>query len=398
MNKKGLFAIAVILALVIIGIAYKTTSPYASAITHTEKLYKASVAAPDVPSLAVAVGHKGDVIWEAAFGFADLETGAPATPRSLYRIASISKVITTAALGRMIERNEIDLDVDVRTYVPSFPEKQWPVTIRQLAAHLGGIRTYEGDEMLISRPYASALEGLDVFKESPLMWEPGSQYKYSTFGWNLISAAMAGAANKPFLDIVQDDVITPLGLDETFADKNRDLIKNRVSFYTVGEDGIGNAPYVDNSYKWAGGGYLMSMADTVKFAMAHDHAGYLKAETLDEFLTPMRLNDGTPSPHGVGWFIGFGRYLDAIDQLEESERTETINRAAEIMRAHNDHTVFHSGGAVGDISMMILDRQHDIAVAVSRNASGDLSAQSQSPANLAILTLGAFADAIAAQN
>ena len=162
------------------------------------------------------------------------------------------------------------VDAPVQRYLPSFPEKQYPITVRQLAGHLAGIRHYQGDESLGSRHYETVLEGLEIFRDDPLLFEPGTQYSYSTYGYNLLSAVLEGASGKPFLAQMEERVFEPLGMRHTSADQNRFIVFDRVRPYIVDDEGrFANAPHVDNSYKWAGGGFLSTAEDLVRFGFAH---------------------------------------------------------------------------------------------------------------------------------
>jgi CubicO group peptidase (beta-lactamase class C family) len=204
------------------------------------------------PGLSVAVGMDGDIVWAQGFGYADLENKVAAWPATKFRIASISKPVTAAALGKLMEEGRLDLDAPIQAYVPSFPKKRWPITTRLLAGHLAGIRHYRGSENLSSTHYEDVLDAIEIFSGDPLVHEPGSAYLYSSYGWNLISAVIQGAAGVPFLDYMRRVVFEPLDMDETVAEHVDSLIYHRARFYWRTDDGrIINAPYVDLSNKWA---------------------------------------------------------------------------------------------------------------------------------------------------
>ncbi len=315
-------------------------------------LFEEMASLPSVPGINVAVADETGIIWAKGFGYANIENKVPMVPGTLMRIGSVAKVITTAAMMRMVERGELDLDVDVRTYVPEWPERHQPVTLRQLAAHTAGIRHYKGAEFLSNKPYMNSVQALNIFKNDDLLFEPGSEYSYSTYAWTLVSAAMESASGKDFKQIIKDEVLNPLGLRDTEFDDTRPLIENRQSAYDFRDGVLYNSLQVDASYKYAGGGFLASPIDVVNFAMAHTKPGYLKEETLKEMFSVL-----PPSYHGIGWVIGFDRYMD--NYSEEFQ---------EIMKNH-PNTVMHSGGSVGGLTMMILDLDNNIAVALTKNVS-----------------------------
>ncbi len=224
------------------------------------------------PGLGVAVLVDGRIVWAEGFGFADLEQRQPVWPSTKMRIGSVSKAITSAALGLLYEQRKLDLDAPVQKYVPTFPQKAHPITARQLAGHLAGIRHYEGHveaEVYNTRHYKTVLEGLSIFQADPLLFKPGERYHYSSHGWSVLSAVVEGASGQDYLGYMQEHVFDPLGMRDTIADFNERIIPNRARFYVRDENGPWrNAPYVDNSYKWAAGGLLSTPEDLVRFGWA----------------------------------------------------------------------------------------------------------------------------------
>jgi CubicO group peptidase (beta-lactamase class C family) len=125
--------------------------------------------------LSVAVGVGGDIVWAEGFGWADLENRVPVAPDTRFRIGTASKVLTSAAVGLLLEKGRLKLDDEIQTYVPAFPEKQWPVTLRQLMGHVAGVRNDGGDEgPLLSARCERPVEALQHFAERSLLFEPGT--------------------------------------------------------------------------------------------------------------------------------------------------------------------------------------------------------------------------------
>ncbi len=255
------------------------------------------------PGISVAVGVDGEIVYAEGFGYADVAEGRAMTPATKLRIGSVSKPVTAAGLMLLVEAGKIDLDVPIQTYVPTFPEKKYPFTLRQLAGHNAGIRHYKGMESFSTTHYPTVLSGLVIFQDDPLLFEPGTDHRYSSYGWNLISAAMEEPAGTDFLAFMHDAVFKPLGMHDTVADwVNRD-IPNRVTFYNKAEAEPRVAPMVDNSYKWAGGGFLSTPSDLVRFGQAHLAPGFLTEESLETLFTSQTLQNGNATGYGVGWRI-----------------------------------------------------------------------------------------------
>jgi CubicO group peptidase (beta-lactamase class C family) len=125
---------------------------------------------------------------------ADLEGQAATSRQTRFRIGSVSKPLTSAAVGLLFQEGRLDLDAPVQRYVPSFPTARWPITTRELAGHLAGIRQYTEGEFDSRKPYATILDGLSIFAGDSLLHEPGTAFAYSSYGWNLISAVIEGAS------------------------------------------------------------------------------------------------------------------------------------------------------------------------------------------------------------
>jgi CubicO group peptidase (beta-lactamase class C family) len=300
--------------------------------------------ASGTPGMSVAVGVDGRVVWSEGFGYADVENRSPVLEATRFRIGSVSKPLTAAALAQLLEAGRVDLDAPVQRYVPSFPEKRWPITTRQLAGHLSGIRHYNGDEFLNGRRYDTVVEGLEIFQDDTLLFEPGARYSYSSYAWNLISAVVEGASGEDFLTYMQENVFRPLELEATVADHTDSIIPHRTRYYQRQPDGrVLNAPYVDNSYKWAGGGFLSTPADLVRFGMAHMHDGFLNPETLTTLWTSQRTRDGEETGYGIGWRVGTDR---------EGRRI-----------------VSHGGGSVGGTTFLLLFPDDGLAIATVGNMS-----------------------------
>ncbi|MEP1306963.1 MAG: serine hydrolase domain-containing protein [Balneola sp.] len=298
-----------------------------------------------LPGLSISV-YKGDgVIWSKGYGYADVENKIPVSPsETLFRIGSVSKTITAAGMGVLIQNNKIDPKKEIQEYVPDFPEKKYPITVKQVAGHIAGIRSYKGDEFMNTKKFTTVTEGLKFFKDDSLLFEPGTQYQYSSYGWNLISAVIEGASNEAFLPFMKREVFEPLGMDNTVPDWADQDIKNRAKFYIWRNGTNIEAPYVDNSYKWAGGGFIGTTEDMIRFGKAHLDYDFLDEETQKILMFPQSLNDGKDTNYGMGW-SGF-------------------------KDSSTGYWVGHTGGSVGGTTMFLISKEHRMVIAYTINRSG----------------------------
>lgn len=298
------------------------------------------------PGLQAAVAVGGQVVWAEGFGEADAEGRVPVSPESRFRLGSISKLFTAAAVARLAEAGKLDLDAPVQRYVPAFPEKDHPVTPRQLAGHLAGIRHYAPPDFL--RPpkrYARVADGLEIFQGDPLLFPPGSKYFYTSYGYNLLGAVVEGASGNDFWTTIDEQVLRPLHLTATGADDPERIIPGRVRFYARGADGaLKNERPIDSSSKWPSAGFLSTASDLVRFASAHVADGYLKPETRALLFTSMKTSAGEETGVGLGWRIG----------------TDAAGRR-----------FYHHGGAIdGGRAFLLVYPEEKIAVALLANLSG----------------------------
>ncbi|MAU72488.1 MAG: D-alanyl-D-alanine carboxypeptidase [Pseudozobellia sp.] len=264
-----------------------------------------------VPGLAITVLKNGETFFQKGYGFIDLNTrNRVNAENTVFRIASVSKPLAATALAHMVSEKLIDLDASFYVYVPYFPKKKWGFTIRQLAGHTAGIRGYRGIEYGLNKKYGIR-EGIEVFKDDDLLFEPGTEFLYNSFGWVLISLAMQEVSGIPFEDYVSEKVLQPLGLNKTFApnlhnagsapfqeDENLQLSK----FYSKCLTGFREAIEVNNFYKLAGGGYLSTTSDLAKFGQAYLDGQVLDHDILNQFLTPGSINK-TSTYYGLGWQV-----------------------------------------------------------------------------------------------
>lgn len=310
-----------------------------------------------VPGVAIGVLVDGKVVWSQGFGYADLEQKVPVDPaKTKFRIASISKSLTAAGLAVLYEQGKIQLDSSIYFYLPGFPKKKYRPTIRQLAGHTAGIRWYQGEEFFITKHYATVKEGLSIFENDSLLFRPGTKFGYTSFGFNLLSAAMEKAAGMDFLSFMNEQVLKPRQLTNTVPDLTDSLIAHRSRFYEVRDNRWVNAPFVDNSYKWGGGGFLSSSEDLLKFGDQFLHPGPLKKETIELFTASQRLADGTETGYGIGWGCG----TDKKGRKWFGHRGGAVGGASDILIYPNEKVVVVlltnlSGAAINDLPAALAD-------------------------------------------
>jgi serine beta-lactamase-like protein LACTB, mitochondrial len=282
---------------------------WAAAVERARQSAREGLVTRNLPGLSVAVGVGGELVWAEGFGWADLDKRVTVTPRTRFRIGHASIPLTSAGVGLLLEKGRLRLDDEIQTYVPAFPRKQWPVTLRQLMGHVAGVRHYRNEaDYMPSAHCERAAEGLQTFADDPLLFEPETQYKYSTFGWILVSAAVEAAAGEPFFTFMRTQVFKPLGMADTTPDSPTEPIPNRATFYYPrfsGDPSFGPEPAttVDYSCFAGAGGFLSTPSDLVRFGMAMHTGKLLQLSTVQKLQTRQVLMSGAETDYGLGWTL-----------------------------------------------------------------------------------------------
>ncbi|XP_041965187.1 serine beta-lactamase-like protein LACTB, mitochondrial isoform X2 [Alosa sapidissima] len=392
----------------------QTDLKYAEAIEISRDLVRRIKDEVGAPGMVIGVSVDGVQVWTEGMGYADLENRVPCGPATVMRIASISKPLTAAAAARLWEEGKLDLDAPVQKYVPEFPEKTFEgeavtITPRLILSHLSGIRHYEKDakkvredkekaKRLIKLPernekeeknsavskekakaeddrtsktkedkkkkefeqeeyylkdrFENVIQALDLFKNDPLIYKPGTTFLYSTHAFCLLSAVVERVAGQRFLDHMAK-MFRELGMLNTVPDENDPIIYHRSRNYHLNKKGrVVNCPYVDNSYKWAGGGFLSTAGDLLLFGNALLYSyqlaslqdpsgrlpGFLKPHTAMALWSPVDKTEASWDKDGLyaqGWLV--------VEKLQKYGQCRSRR-----------HYVSHTGGAVGASSVLLV--------------------------------------------
>jgi CubicO group peptidase (beta-lactamase class C family) len=254
----------------------------------------------------LAVAAWGDGLdWAEGFGLADVENGVPVTPESAFRLASVSKTFTALAILQLAEAGRIRLDDDVRVYVPYFPKKKWPITVRQLLGHLGGISHYRDydREGHIKEPKTTR-QAVALFQDFDLIAEPGTRFHYSTYGYNLLGAVVEAASGEDYGTYLSRHVFEPLGMTRTRPDSPTDLIPGRVRGYRLVKGVLKNSEYVDISSRFGGGGLRSTVTDLARYAQGLIDGRLLTRPGTRLMWTSQAQRDGRLTGYGLGWSVG----------------------------------------------------------------------------------------------
>lgn len=333
-----------------------------------------------IPSLQIAIGQGQKLVFDQAYGLADIEQNVVATTNTKYRIASISKWLTATAMIKLVESGKLALDAPIQDYCPQYPKKQWTITTRQLLTHTSGVRHYadyareledaRNDEMrdAIKKRQQNSLLGrftrytdihapLENFKNDKLLFKPGTDWKYTSFGYRILGCVLESAAGQSYASAMEELIFKPAKMHNTVNDDAWDIISNRSAGYRLMADKkLRRANMRDISENLPAGGHLSTARDLVNFALAfnanrlvNNQHRVLMSSPLDKTKQPMfrapTWRDAIPSKQN---------YSHGVMQFPQA----------------NSINIGHSGRQAGSDSMLVLDPTDNIAIAILANVKG----------------------------
>ena len=324
------------------------------------------VAAGTTPGMTVAVARDGQVVLARGYGRADVELGVAAGPDTVYRIGSVTKQFTAAAVLRLAEAGKLALDDPITKHLPDYPAQGRRVTVRHLLNHTSGIRNYTGldprhrrREFRLDLSYA---EMTGLFAHLPLDFEPGAQFRYTNSGYYLLGEIVGRVTGTPYAQYVERELLGPLGLRDTRYADDRRVIPNRAAGYELDGGELVNAGYVSMSVPGAAGALCSTAGDLVRWTHLL-HAGRVVAPaSLRQMTAPTPLPGGGSADYGFGLKVG---------------------------RRHGRPAVFHGGTIDGFTAFVAHYPADGLTIAVLANGKGVRSDQVEAAVAPAALGVGA---------
>lgn len=300
-----------------------------------------------IPGLALCVLSHGSVLAAGAYGIADLENGVPVSAESRFSIASTTKEFTAAAILRLAESGALRLGDDVSRFLPDFPIRNRGVTIERLLDHTAGIRNLQdlGDRYWSQTHFGATTRQLvDLFRNEPLDFEPGTDFRYSNSGYVLLGAVIEAASGETYGQYIERHFLRPLGLHHTSAPASLVLIDHRVHPYWYNGTSFVNAAFFDPSQGFSMGGIYTTAEDLARWTEALHHGRIVGPFFYQRMITPGMLADGAEITYGY---------------------------AMELGSIGGRHVYSHPGGGVGFISQALYVPEEDLTIAVLGNSNFD---------------------------
>lgn len=316
---------------------------------------------PDGIAASVLVARSGKVVFKKAYGLADQESKTPATTESVFRIASLTKQFTAIAIMQLAEKGLLSLSDDIHKYVPDYPDTKQPITIEHLLTHTSGIKNVTDMKFpeIMRWKSSSPAEIIDVFKNEPLDFEPGTDFRYSNSGYILAGYILEKITGKSYEEYMSENIFKPLGMQHAYYDRAEKVVPNRARGYSESTGQITNAPFFNMTFPFAAGGLMMTVDDMFKWHTGLRRYTIIKKESLERALTPYTLKNGKKSNYGYGW--GLNDYDGSKAQM-------------------------HSGGVDGFTSFQVYLPTEDVYVVIFNNSG------SRNPATPALIIASMAAD------
>ncbi|AJR04586.1 serine hydrolase domain-containing protein [Siansivirga zeaxanthinifaciens] len=276
-----------------------------NAFSKSERIVKKLIRKKQVPGLAITVSKNNKVLWSKGYGYSDLTNKTLVDPdKTVFRIGSVSKPIAAIGLLKIVEDSLMTLESSIYNYVPYFPKKDYDITIKQLGGHLSGIRNYQGNEFKLNKPL-DIREGISLFANDSLLFQPGTKYNYTSYNWNLISLAIQECTKIPFEDFVKYKVLIPFNMNKTFVDNNQYIDGKAIFYKKIRKRHFKPVENVNNYFKIASGGYLSTSKDINIFGNALLNDSLVNPKQFKPFITAQKINnnDANSTYYGIGFQV-----------------------------------------------------------------------------------------------
>jgi serine beta-lactamase-like protein LACTB, mitochondrial len=269
------------------------------------KLLSSYITVANIPALSVCVAQDGKVLYSGSFGFSDIANKVPANDSNLYRIGSVTKLFTATTFAKLIEKGELKAEDFIVGYV-NVPKNLMVIKLGQLAAHTSGIRHYGSNEITSQNEatHKKLEHALGRFINDSLLFHPGEKYRYSSYGYILLGAAIENQQKKSFNRIIDTNILAPAMMKHTGPELYGQKIAGKCMFYYFSKGAFTTASGEDYSYKWPAGGYLSTPSDLVKFGNALLSEKFVSKNSIPLLFSPQKTNDGKETGSAYGFKLG----------------------------------------------------------------------------------------------
>lgn len=332
--------------------------------TELETLAKTFLQQTKVPGLSIAVRKDRETIYSEGFGYANLEDKIKMDPSVHLRTASVAKVITATALGILASEGKLDFDAPIKKYVPYIPKTYANLTARQLAGHTSGMRHRPKGERFKKKQYDNIKETVLLMK-APLLFQPDTNYTYSTHAYNLLGAVIEGASGTSYYDYMSEVVFKSLGMTDTYIENIATLTSKDARLYSIKNGTLRKAKITNASYKVPGAGFRSTPTDLVRMMDAYANGMITKPVTKEMFKSN-QLKNGTKTNVGIAWRSS----LDPFDNIV-LEHAGSWHGARTVLVHYPKENMNISLMINADCSVLIEETAHLFAQVIRNNTKSE---------------------------
>jgi CubicO group peptidase (beta-lactamase class C family) len=266
------------------------------------------------PGAAFLISKDGNVIYKKSFGLANLELNVPMRTESVFEIGSMTKQFTAIGILILMERGKLELNDEITKFIPDYPTHGKTITVHHLLNHTSGIKNYTSMKELrgIAKNNLTPIELIDFFKNEPMDFEPGEQFKYNNSGYIILGHIIESLSGKSYGSFIEENIFKKLNMTSSFYASHSKVIKNRVSGYHK-RDGYINSMHISYTLPYAAGSLMSSVDDMLKWQESFKNNTLLDQSTLERAFTNYKLNNGDPINYGYGWHL---REINGIHSRE----------------------------------------------------------------------------------
>ena len=259
----------------------------------------------DAPGASLMIVDRGRIAYLRAYGLADVEARTPATTATNYRLASLSKAFTAAAVMLLVKDGKLRYDDRVADLLPGMPPHTRDVTVRHLLNHTSGLWDYED---FVPGTQSRQVKDRDVLAllahADSTYFAPGSRYRYSNTGYALLALLVERASGQPFARFLDDRIFRPLGMRGSVAhEAGVSAVPNRAWGYTERDGRFVRTDQSPTSAVLGDGGVYSSVEDLARWDRALTDGTLLGPDAMRGAFEPPRLPGGAASQYGFGWFV-----------------------------------------------------------------------------------------------
>lgn len=287
-------------------VLFISVTSFAQTLEDQINTYIGSQYTSETPGVSVLVAKDGKTIYQNGFGTANFELGVKAQSKNVYEIGSITKQFTAVAILMLEEQGKLNVNDEITKFIPDYPTQGKTITIHHLLNHTSGIQSYTGMQsfMKLARTDMTPTELIDKFKNEPMEFDPGTQFKYNNSGYILLGHIIEVVSGKSYEDFIQTHIFDKLGMTNSYYGSMKRLIPNRASGYSETESGYRNADYLSLTLPYAAGSIMSTTGDLLKWQNAISANTLIKKSSLEKATNGSKLSTGEDISYGYGWISG----------------------------------------------------------------------------------------------